>query len=252
MDVSKLAAESGSTRRRAGDVVCAGLLAVGAISNWVAIAMIPSLIGSHPVLLEALGGSEVSMVVAGAFARVGRVSLALALIAPVLGLANMDPLLWWGGRRWGRSLVVRILPTGPTTERSPVARMLPTGPKTERRIGRAEQWFARWGGWAILGARFLPVPSLLLYAAAGWTGMALWRFVLLDLIGALAYAGLVVGLGYAIGHPATAVVSSVTHYALAVTVALIVVMVAVAIWRRRRTRPFGPEAKQLAIQASRG
>src|SRR5436853_7757296 len=28
--------------------------------------------------------------------------------------------------------------------------------------------------------------------------MALWRFVLLDLVGAVAYAGLVVGLGYAI------------------------------------------------------
>lgn len=226
MGVPKLAAERGSTRRRAGDVVCAGLLVAGAILNWVVIATIPSLIGSHPVLLEALGGSEASMVVAGAFARIRRVSLPLALIAPVLGLANMDPLLWWGGRRWGRPLV---------------ARMLPTGPKTERRISRAEQWFARWGGWAILAARFLPVPSPLLYAAAGWTGMTLGRFVLLDLIGALAYAGLVVGLGYAIGHPATAVVSSVTHYALAVTVALIVVMVAVAIWRqrRRRTRPSG-------------
>ena len=184
--VSKLTAESSLTRRRAGDVVCVGLLVAGAILNWVVTATIPSLIGSHPVLLEALGGSEASMVVAGAFARVGRVSLALALSAPVLGLANMDPLLWWGGRRWGRSLV---------------ARLLPTGPKTERRIGRAERWFARWGGWAILAARFLPVPSPLLYAAAGWTGMALWRFVLLDLTGALAYAGLVVGLGYAIGHP---------------------------------------------------
>jgi membrane protein implicated in regulation of membrane protease activity len=73
--------------------------------------------------------------------------------------------------------------------------------------------------------------------------MALWRFVLLDLVGALAYAGLVVGLGYAIGHPAAAVVSSVTHYALVVTVVLIVVMVAVAIWhqRRRRTRPSGSQ-----------
>jgi membrane protein DedA with SNARE-associated domain len=198
--------------------VCAGLLVAGAILNWVVFATIPSLIGSHPVLLEALGGSEASMVVAGAFARVGRASLVLALTAPVLGLANMDPLIWWGGRRWGRSLVARVLPTGP---------------KTERRLGRAEQWFARWGGWAIVAARFLPVPSPLLYAAAGWTGMALWRFLLLDLIGALAYAGLVVGLGYAIGHPATAVVSSVTHYALGVTVALVVVMVAVAIWRQR-------------------
>jgi membrane protein DedA with SNARE-associated domain len=228
MGLSKLAAESSSTRRRAGDVACAGLLVATTISNWVAIAMIPSLIGSHPVLLEALGGSEASMVVAGAFARVGHVSLALALIAPVVGLANMDPFIWWGGRRWGRSLV---------------ARTLPTGPKTERTVGRAEQWFARWGGWAILAARFLPVPSPLLYAAAGWTGMALWRFVLLDLIGALAYAGLVVGLGYAIGHPAAAVVSSVTHYALVVTVVLIVVMVAVAIWhqRRRRTRPSGSQ-----------
>jgi membrane protein DedA with SNARE-associated domain len=138
------------------------------------------------------------MLAAGSFASVGRASLALALAAPVLGLANTDPLTWWGGRRWGRSMLEAILPKDANAERT-LARSagLPGG-----------------GGWTVVAAHFLPVPSLLLYAMAGWTRMPFWRFALLDLVGPLAYAGMVVGLGYEIGHPAVTVATTVSHYTL--------------------------------------
>jgi membrane protein DedA with SNARE-associated domain len=212
--------ERGSVRRRQrADVVCAALLMVNAVYNLVVVAMIPSLVGRSPVLLEALGGSVASMVAAGSFARVGRASLALALAAPVLGLANTDPLTWWGGRRWGRSMLERLLPRDA---------------RAERRDARAERWFVRWGGWTIVTAHFLPVPSLLLYAMAGWTRMPFWRFAVLDLLGTFAYAGMVVGLGYAIGHPAVSVVTTISHYALGATLALVVGLAAISIWRQRR------------------
>jgi membrane protein DedA with SNARE-associated domain len=145
--------------------------------------------------------------------------LALALTAPVLGLANTDPLTWWGGRRWGRSMLEAILPKDA---------------KADLRITRAERWFGRWGGGTVVAAHFLPVPSLLLYAMAGWTRMPFWRFAVLDLVGTLAYAGMVVGLGYGIGHPAVTVVTAVSRYALGATVALVGALVAISAWRHRR------------------
>ena len=92
------------------------------------------------------------------------------------------------------------------------------------------------GGWTIVTAHFLPVPSLLLYAMAGWTRMPFWRFAVLDLLGTLAFAGMVVGLGYAIGHPAVSVVTTISHYALGATLALVVGLSAISVWRQRRHR----------------
>ena len=39
-------------------------------------------------------------------------------------------------------------------------------------------------------------------AVAGWTGMRLVTFLILDAIGSLAWAGMLAGLGYALGHRA--------------------------------------------------
>jgi membrane protein DedA with SNARE-associated domain len=114
--------------------------------------------------------------------------------------------------------------------------IVPRDASTERRIARAERWFARWGGWTIAAAHFLPVPSLLLDAMAGRTRMPCWRFAVLDHVGTLAYAGMVVGLGYEIGHPAVAVVTTVSHYAPSATVALVGALAAVLAWRHRRNR----------------
>jgi membrane protein DedA with SNARE-associated domain len=56
----------------------------------------------------------------------------------------------------------------------------------------------------------------------------------LDAIGALLWVGLLVGLGYAIGQRAVDVAKGVSHYALAATVALIVVIIARQLWVGRR------------------
>src|SRR5205807_1938538 len=132
-----------------------------------------------------------------AFARVGQASLALALLAPLPTLLMTDPFLWWAGRLWG-----------PDVSKYLGGR----GPRGARRTERAVRWLERYGSWAVVFAYFLPIPSALIYAAAGWTGMRLRRFILLDLIGTLLWIALIVGLGYAIGRSAVQVAHDITHY----------------------------------------
>lgn len=177
----------------------------------------PSLIGSHPILLEALRGSTVSMITGGAFARVGEVSLVLALLAPFATLMMADPLLWWAGRIWGPDAADKLL-----------------GGRRGRWAERGVRWAEQYGAWLIVFNYFQPVPSVLVYAGAGWTGMGLRRFLLLDLLGTALWIGVNVGLGYAIGQSAVDVAKAIGHYGLYLSIAIVVGIVVVS--ARRGTR----------------
>ena len=91
------------------------------------------------------------------------------------------------------------------------------GPRAQRRTARAIRWAERYGAWAILFNFFLPVPSALIYAAAGWTGMSLRRFLPVS-------QGLIrkfMGLGYGIGQSAVDVAKAISHYGLILTLVLL-------------------------------
>ena len=190
----------------------------------VLIPATPSLVGTHPVMLELLKGSMTAMITMGALSRVGDASLAVAVLAAVPGLMLFDWLYWWAGRRWGRRAI---------------GVFIGNHPKAEARTARLERVIARFGWLAIVVAYFQPVPNVLIYAAAGWTRMRLGTFLLLDLIGSLLWIGLCVGLGYAIGQSAVDVARGISHYALLATIGLIVVVFARQFWIARR-RPAAP------------
>jgi membrane protein DedA with SNARE-associated domain len=204
---------TGLRRRRA---ICATVLMAAGLYSLLLIPAVPSLLGRDPVLLEGLRGSVAAMVAGGAFARIGQASLVLALLAPLPTLMMADPFMWWAGRLWGPD-VTKFLGG--------------RGPRAQRRMERAVRYSERYGSWAVLFAYILPVPSAVIYAAAGWTGMGLRRFLLLDLVGTLLWVALIVGLGYAIGRSAVGVAHQITHYGLLLTVALVVGVVVVAVLR---------------------
>jgi membrane-associated protein len=181
--------------------------------------LVPSLLGTHPVLLEALRGSTSALASGGAFARVGEASLVLAVLAPLPTLLFITPFFWWAGRLWG--------PKAAST-------LVGGHPNAEKWAQRSGAHLERFGGLAVALAPFLPVPSALIYAAAGWTGMSLRRFLIFDLLGMLSWIGLIVGLGYAIGHPAVRLAKAISHYGLLVTIAVVVIAVAIALLRAHR------------------
>jgi membrane-associated protein len=205
--------------RRRAEIVCVSAIIAKSIFALALLPLVPSLIGTNPVLLEALRGSTSAMASGGAFARVGQASLVLAVLAPLPTLLFATPFFWWAGRLWGPK----------------AAAVLGGGhPKAEKWAQRSGAHLERFGGLTVALAPFLPVPSSFIYAAAGWTGMSLRRFMAFDLLGMLAWIGLIVGLGYAIGHPAVQLAKAISHYALLATIVVVIVAMAIAVVRARR------------------
>jgi membrane-associated protein len=78
------------------------------------------------------------------------------------------------------------------------------------------------------------VPSLLIYVAAGLSGMRLRTFLVLDVVGTLLWVGPVVGLGYAVGKPAVDLVHRINHYSALLTIVVVLVVIGVQARRSRR------------------
>jgi len=201
------------------DVLCVGPIVLSIIYTYAGIPLTPYLLDPHPLLLSALRGTEAAMVSAGAHARVGQYALWEALVAPIFILVWVDPFFYWAGVRYGR----RILDYYARQD-----------PKTARRIARGERLFARYGPWAIVSSYFLPVPTVLLYLAAGESRMRFWIFALADLTGTMLWIGLHVSLGWFLGKSVVSVTEAISHYGLWLTIGLIVVVMALAFRRAWR------------------
>jgi membrane-associated protein len=206
--------------RRADILLWAGIT----LSGLYYLALLPfraSLVGTHPVLLELLNGSTEAIVSAAAFARVGHGSLVVVMLAAVFGLMKFDLLFWLAGRMWGERII--LLLSGRRKH----------GPKF---IARVHRWGRKFTWPAMLLAPFLPIPTPLIYAVAGWAGMSWITFLVLDMISELAWAGLLAGLGYALGHHAVVVAQTISRYGLWISIGIVVLVIAVQIRSARMHR----------------
>jgi membrane protein DedA with SNARE-associated domain len=204
------------------DVLCLGPIFAKSIYYYAGIPLGTALQFTKPLYAELLRGSTISLIIAGAFAAGGRLPLWAVLLAPIPYTMLTDPFYYWAGHRYGRPLV---------------AYLEKHDRRWHRRARRAESFFARWGLWAILFAYFLPVPNDLLYFGAGDARIGFWRFIATDFIGTLLFIGLWVALGFVIGKPAENVADAVGQYSGRITIALVVVIVAlsmVSAWRSAR------------------
>ena len=130
-----------------------------------------------------------------------------------------------GRPRWGDRALHLILGRDPS----------PRGvARREARAARLERMAGRFGPMAVVLAYYLPLPSLLIYVAAGLSGMRLRTFLALDIVGTLLWVAPVVGLGYAVGKPAVDVVHRIDHYSTLLMIAIVVVVIGVQARRSRR------------------
>jgi membrane-associated protein len=201
------------------DILCWAGITLSGIFYWAMLPFRASLVGTHPVLLELLNGSTEAIIAAAAFARVGHGSLVVVLLAAIPGLMLFDPLYWWAGRLWGERVITLL-----SGRRNRGARYM----------ARVQRWGRKFTWPAVVLSPFLPIPNAIIFVIAGWAGMRLVTFIILDLIGSLLWAGMLVGLGYALGHHAGVVAQTVSHYGLWISIALIAVIVVAQVRSQRR------------------
>ncbi|MDQ6747197.1 MAG: hypothetical protein M3010_03705 [Candidatus Dormibacteraeota bacterium] len=201
------------------DALCLGPLLALTVWSLVGGGLAISLIGTHPLLFEALRGSIPAMVSAGGFSRVGQVAVWQALLAPLLILCAADPFLYWAGWRYGPRLKGFLIENDVSWR---------------ERMPRLERSFARWGAWAVAFGSLTGASGAFVYFAAGDVRMRLWLFAVSDLAGTLLRVAAFVGLGYFLGGRAVAVAMQVSRYGLWATIGLLVLIVLGTVLRTRR------------------
>jgi membrane-associated protein len=193
------------------DIACWAAITLSGLYYLVLLPFRASLVGTHPIASVLLNGSTEAIVSAAAFAKVGHGSIVVVLLASIPGLMKFDIIYWWAGRLWGERVILIFSGRGKRSAKF-VARVQRSG---------------RWLTWpAVVLSPFLPIPNALVYAVAGWTGMRWLTFLVLDVIGSLMWAGLLAGLGYALGQHAVSVAQEISKYGLWFSIAIVVLVVA--------------------------
>jgi membrane-associated protein len=218
------------------DILCWAGIMLSGIFYWATLPFRASLVGTHPVFLVLLNGSTEGIVAAAAFARVGHGTLIVVLLAALVGIMKFDPLYWWAGRLWGERVIALL-----SGRRNRGAKYM----------GRVQRWGRKFTWPAMIVAPFLPIPTAIIYVVAGWAGMRLVTFIILDAIGTLLWAGTLAGLGYALGHHAVVVAQAISHYGLWISIGLIVVIVFFQVRSQRHMMRIASEARA-AQQADAG
>ena len=109
--------------------------------------------------------------------------IAVGLFAAIVG----DNIGYWLGRRYGREALERY------------GRHLWI---RADRLDRVSAFMARYGGFAVFAARFVPGARFLSGPVEGAMGMTPRTFIVANTLGALVYVPYGVGLGYAVGYGA--------------------------------------------------
>jgi membrane protein DedA with SNARE-associated domain len=127
--------------------------------------------------------SEAIMLYGGFLVSQGDESLALIVAAGVLGNVIGSWIAYWVGRSKGREWALRW-------------HWLHITPK---RLDSADRWFARYGDWAVLISRCLPIVRTFISLPAGIARMPFWRFTILTLIGCIPWVLMLALAGRAVG-----------------------------------------------------
>ncbi|HEV7825805.1 MAG TPA: DedA family protein [Mycobacteriales bacterium] len=179
--------------------------------------LIPALEAS--TLLGVVLPGEVTVLLGGAVAHGGRLSLAAVIAAAAGGAVIGDNIGFLIGRRYGVSLTAR----------------LPRWLLKPRDVARASSMVRRLGGRAVVVGRFVSPLRTLVPGLAGMGGMGRREFAVYNLAGGLLWAAAVAILGYLAGA-GYRVVEQRLGLGSAAVAGLVAIAGAAAVLRERRRR----------------
>jgi len=179
------------------------------------------------VLVEDFGvpvPGETVLILAAVYAGAGRLNVMLVALLGFLGAVAGDNIGFAIGHFGGRPLLQRY------------GRYIFL---TRERIDRATGFFARYGGWIIIVARFIEGLRQANGIIAGVSGIHWAKFLLFNSIGAALWVAVWTGVGYFSGSHINAIYSAGTRYSTYVAAALgalLLAYVARRVVRARRAR----------------
>jgi membrane protein DedA with SNARE-associated domain len=157
-----------------------GLMADGGYLAVAALMLLENLFPPIP--------SELVMPLAGYTAQRGELDIVLVVLSGAAG-SLAGALFWYAIGRWvGAARLKRFAGRH--------GRWLTLSPEE---IDRADAWFDRHGGMAVLIGRLIPAVRTLISVPAGIAGMGLGRFLLYTSAGTLAWTALLAAAGWLLG-----------------------------------------------------
>jgi len=173
---------------------------------------------------------ETVVIAAGALANRGLLWMPFAVLAAFVGSLANDQLWFFLGRRFGRAFIA-------------------ARPKLAARTARVEAFMSRWGALYVVAFRFLYGLRTVTPVLLGASGYGVKRFLLLNATGAALWALSYVLIGWGVGSGAQALFTGKSMYAQgAALVAALIGVVALVVWRRRRTARANAARESAAVE----
>ena len=172
------------------------------------------------------------LLAAGALAHAGKLDYSLILLLGIIASLIAD-LLWYEiGRRRGSQVLEWLCRIALEPDSC---------------VRKTERVFDRHGGRSLLLAKFVPGLNTAAPPLAGMLRMPLWRFLLLDAMGAMLWIGLFTGLGYAFSQQLERVAAWALSLGGAVGIVVFGPLVTYLAWKYLQRRKTLREVSQARI-----
>ncbi|MDP1620862.1 MAG: VTT domain-containing protein [Bacteroidales bacterium] len=106
----------------------------------------------------------------------------------------------------------------------------------QRHFDKSRDYYAKYGGFAIIAGRFLPVVRTFVPILAGTIGVNFWKFNIYNITGAILWAGTLIPLGYYIGKKVPASLDNIEYFVLGITTITMTIMIRGVIKYRKRPK----------------
>lgn len=155
--------------------------------------------------------SEVIMPTAGVLAATGHMNLAAAIVAGAVGNLFGSLVAYAVSARWGEPVLL-----GP-------GRWVGI---RRHHIEIADGWFKRWGLWAVLVGRDLPVIRTYISFPAGLARVRIVPFAVLSFVGSLPWCAMLALIGYTLGKNYDRVSRPIEYAAFGVAAVVAIIVIA--------------------------
>jgi membrane-associated protein len=106
----------------------------------------------------------------------------------------------------------------------------------QRHFDNSKTYYEKYGGFALIAGRFMPVIRTFVPILAGTIGINFWRFNLYNVTGAILWSGTLIPLGYFIGKKIPASIDNIEYFVLGITLITMTILVRGIIKHRKHLR----------------